>query len=443
MENIRKICFDALLKTATEDAYSNVVASSLAKRKYEDKRNKAFVCALYYGIIEREITLDYIISLFSRLKPAKIDIKAKILLRMGIYQIVYMDKVPDSAAVNETVKLCPKIGMYSAKGFINGVLRNVAREKDNIKYPKPGSEEYLSVMYSCHIDKVRLIVKSYGYELCEEYLKCSMGSPVLTARVNTLLTNSDEIIKILADENIVAEKNSVVDNAIDITDGADNLFSSKAFDNGLLHIQDAASQICCRAIGAKENDLVYDVCAAPGGKTATVAQIMNNKGRVIACDIHEHKLGLMNETFSRLKINIIDTICRDASHNDGKLTAEADAILCDVPCSGLGIFRRKPELKTKPLINTKELAKLQYKILCESAKLLRSGGTLVYSTCTLNPEENSENALRFLKEHPEFEPKRLEIKNIKRIVDEPDNMITLFPNGMKTDGFFISAFIKK
>ncbi len=445
MENARKICFDALLKTLEDNSYSNIVMTSLMKKHYEEPRNRAFVCALYYGVIEREITLDYIISKFSKTKLNKIEKKVLVLLRMGVYQIIYMDKIPDSAAVNETVGLCKKAGVYSARGFVNGVLRNVAREKDVIEYPPEGTDEFLSVYYSCDIGKVKLIRKAYGYGICESYLKSSFGAPPLTVRTNTLKCDSKELISLLDKENITAEPFSGVENAVNITSGAEILFSSRAYKSGLFHVEDAASQICCTVLGANEGDTVIDVCAAPGGKTATIAENMSNKGKIIACDIHNHKLKLIEQTAQRLGIDIITATLRDASSGNNLQGIKADRVLCDVPCSGFGIFRRKPELKTKPLEDLSSLYKLQYDILCKSAELVKKDGTLIYSTCTLNPKENIENAERFLKEHPGFRPQKLNLtKDIKRIIqNEPEYAVTLFPMSNNTDGFFISSFIKE
>lgn len=445
MENARKICFDALLKTLEDNSYSNIVMTSLMKKHYEEPRNRAFVCALYYGVIEREITLDYIISKFSKTKLNKIEKKVLVLLRMGVYQIIYMDKIPDSAAVNETVSLCKKAGVYSARGFVNGILRNVSREKDEIGYPPEGTDEFLSVYYSCNIGKVKLIREAYGYEICESYLKSSFGAPPLTVRTNTLKCDSNELISLLDKENITAEPFSGVENAVNITSGAEILFSSQAYKSGLFHVEDAASQICCTALGANEGDTVIDVCAAPGGKTATIAENMNNKGKIIACDIHNHKLKLIEQTAQRLGIDTITATLRDASSGNNLQGIKADRVLCDVPCSGFGIFRRKPELKTKPLEDLSSLYKLQYDILSKSAELVKKGGTLIYSTCTLNPKENIENVERFLKEHPGFRPQKLNLtKDIKRIIqNEPEYAVTLFPMSNNTDGFFISSFVKE
>lgn len=440
MINPRKICFDLLLRLENEGAYSNIIIDNFMKRTDIDGRDKTFICALFYGVLERKITLDYLISLFSKIKVKKLDKKVLVLLRMGIYQIMYMEKIPDSAAVNETVKLCKTAGVFSAKGYVNGVLRSLLRERDNIKYP---DKNYLSVKYSCHEDIVNLLIRSYGREVTEGYLKSLFDSPPLTARVNTLKINTDEFINRLKDNNIEAQLHKNIDGAVNIISGKNALFSSKLFKDGMFHIQDGASQLCCKVLCPKEGETVIDVCASPGGKTATIAQLMNNKGSVIACDIHENKLSLINDTAKRLGINIIKTFCRDATSDDNLDGVIADKILCDVPCSGLGILRRKPEIRYKDTEQINGLPEIQYTILCKSAKLLKTGGTLVYSTCTLNPEENNNIVNKFLSENKNFEPLKIELPTgITKVLDEPSNMITLFPQSCDTDGFFISAFKK-
>ena len=280
-------------------------------------------------------------------------------------------------------------------------------------------------------------MNAYGKSITESLLGSVFGRPRLTACVNTLKATADELISELAESGVRAEKSELDANALLLEDTG-SIESLKAYKNGLFYIQDMASQLCVRALAPKPGETVIDVCSAPGGKSFTAARLMNNSGRIFSFDIYEHKLGLINSGAKRLGIDIIKTAVRDAE-KDLDFNIEADRVLCDVPCSGLGILGRKPEIRYKKDLLDSELPLLQYRILENSARLVRKGGVLVYSTCTLNPDENINNVNRFLSSHKEFEPLALDL-GVERLIDEPDNALTLFPHFHPTDGFFISAF---
>lgn len=439
--NTRNIALKILLSVEQEGAYSALVLNNSIKENKLNHLDSSFVSALVYGVLERKLTLDYIINRYSKIPLKKIDIKTKLILRLGILQLLFMDKVPDSAAVNESVNLAKKNKLYKSSGFINGILRSITRAE--VKYKLPDEQKdilyHLSVKYSCPQDIVRLWIESYGEKTAVGILKSLSGRPQLAARVNTLKTNTDELIKELANENVKAEKSTIIDNALLLTDTG-SIENLKAYREGKLYIQDSASQLCIKALDPKPGDIMLDVCSAPGGKSFTSAQYMENKGEIYAFDIYEHKLKLINDTAERLGITNIKTAIRNADTDTFELPL-ADKVLCDVPCSGLGIILRKPEIRYKEDLFNPDLPKLQYRIFCNSAKYVKNGGTLVYSTCTLNPAENQKNAEKFIHEHPDFEPMPLSL-NIKRLIEEPENMLTLFPQANGTDGFFISAFKK-
>ena len=437
--NTRNLAFKVLLSVEQNGAYSAIALNNSIKENKLSPLDASFMSSLVYGVLERRLLLDYIIKQYSKIPLKKIDLKTKIILRLGILQLLFMDKIPESAAVNESVKLAKKNKLQKSAGFINGILRNITRAE--IKYTLPDKNKdkanYLSIKYSCPRDIVELWIKSYGESITETVLKSLSGRPELTARVNTLKTTPEKLIEELKGEGVEAERSELEANALMLknTGSVENL---KAFKDGKLYIQDLSSQLCVKALDPQPRDIMLDVCSAPGGKSLTSAQYMNNRGKIYAFDIYEHKLKLINKSAERLGITCIITDVRNASEDKRELPL-ADRVLCDVPCSGLGIMNRKPEIRYKENILDSSLPKLQYKILCNSSKFVAVGGTLIYSTCTLNPAENNENVERFLEEHPDFEPVKIDL-DVKRALDEPENMLTLFPEINPSDGFFIAAF---
>lgn len=440
MDNARLIALKALLKVRYNGGYSNIVIDNILNNSNLNRKDKSFVTAIFYGVLERSIELDYIISICSNIKLKKISKDNLEILRIGIYQIKYMDKVPNSAAINESVNLAKIRKQFKSTGFINAVLRSVAKNIDAIKFPDKSKNAllYYSVKYSCPEWLVEHFVNCYGSINAIEILDSLSGNPPLIIRTNTIKNSTDDLIEFLKQEGIESKK-LLIDNSLEInlTDSIANL---KAFSEGRFHVEDLASQICCEILDPREGQTVIDVCAAPGGKSFNIAQRMNNKGKVLSFDLYESKVNLINNEAKRLGIKIINAKVRDASKDENDLPF-ADRILCDVPCSGLGIIKRKPEIRYKSKEILDSLTSLQYLILCRSEKFIKKDGILIYSTCTLNPLENSYIADRFLKEHTNYEPYIIKLpKGIKRGIEEPLNQLTLLPNKNSTDGFFIAAF---
>ena len=437
--NTRNLAFKVLISVEQNGAYSAIALNNSIKENKLSPLDASFMSSLVYGVLERKLLLDHIIKQYSKIPLKKIELKTKIILRLGILQLLFMDKIPESAAVNESVKLAKKNKLQKSAGFINGILRNITRAE--IKYTLPDKNKdkanYLSINYSCPRDIVELWIKSYGDSITETVLKSLSGRPELTARVNTLKTTPEKLIEELKSEGVEAERSELEANAL-MLKNTGSVEKLKAFKDGKLYIQDLSSQLCVKALDPQPRDIMLDVCSAPGGKSLTSAQYMNNRGKIYAFDIYEHKLKLINKSAERLGITCIITDVRNASEDKRELPL-ADRVLCDVPCSGLGIMNRKPEIRYKENILDSSLPKLQYTILCNSSKFVAVGGTLIYSTCTLNPAENNENAERFLEEHPDFQPVKIDL-DVKRAVDEPENMLTLFPEINPSDGFFIAAF---
>ena len=443
MSNPRNVALNILLKIEQDNAYSNIALNNAIKENKLSGLDSSFVSALVYGVLERKITLDYIIKQYSKIPLRKIEIKTKTILRLGILQLLFMDKIPESAAVNESVNLAKKHKLQKSSGFINGILRNITRAEEKYKLPdKSDKLMYYSVKYSATQELVRLWINSYGELNAEKLLESLSGRPKICARINTLKTDKESLTAELAKENVIVGEIPFLENAITLsTTGSIERLS--AYKSGKFHIQDASSQLCVHFLSPKPREVMLDVCSAPGGKSFTAAQYMGDRGKVFSCDLYDHKLKLIESGAKRLGINSIVTLKRDGASSDIPLPL-ADKILCDVPCSGLGILSRKPEIRYKVDLITEDLPDLQYKILCQSAQYLANGGRLVYSTCTLNPAENNENARRFLKEHPDFYGVSLKLPDsVSRAFEENDYELTLMPHTAGTDGFYIAVFGKK
>lgn len=419
----RFLAYKILLKIERDKAYSNITVDAVLKNN--DVVSAPFVCQLVYGVIERKITLDYILSQYLTQPLKKLNPQVLTILRMGVYQIKFLDKVPDSAAVNESVKLVKKVKCAFASGLVNSVLRKVSASE--VSYPETDNKAFdLSIKYSCPIELVKHYADDYGFEDTEKFLKDSLGNAPIFLRVNILKTTTDKLIDILASENVSATKCDDLENAVMLTNGG-AVFKTKAYKDGLFHVQDKASQICISKLDPKPDEVVFDMCASPGGKTFTIAEIMNNKGKVYSFDLYEHRVKLIADGAKRLGIDIVDAKTEDSAEFNSKIP-KADRILCDVPCSGLGVIRRKPEIRYKDLGFVDNLCELQYNILNCSAKYLRNNGIIVYSTCSLNKKENEDICNKFLSEHDDF---------IKI-----DDYITLWPHKNGTDGFFIAKLKK-
>ena len=419
----RFLAYKILLRIERDKAYSNIAVDAVLKNN--DVFSAPFVCQLVYGVIERKITLDYILSQFLTQPLKKLNPQVLTILRLGVYQMKFMDKVPVSAAVNESVKLVKKVKCAFASGLVNSVLRKVSTS--DIEYPNTDNNAYnLSIRYSCPEKLVKHYLNDYGFKDAEAFLKDSLGNAPIVLRVNTLKTTTDDLIELLSSDNINAVKCDDIENALVLTDGG-AVFKSKAYHRGLFHVQDKASQICISKLNPKPNEIVFDMCASPGGKSFTIAEKMENKGKIYSFDLYEHRVKLISDGAKRLGIDIVNANVGDASKFNNELPV-ADKILCDVPCSGLGVIRRKPEIRYKDLDFVDNLCELQYNILSCSAKYLKQNGILVYSTCSLNKKENENICDRFLADNNDF----------KKVED----YITLWPHKNGTDGFFIAKFKK-
>ena len=435
MSDARLTAVKLLLKMENSDSYSNILLDSALDEAGLSERDRAFASALFYGVTERKMTLDFVIKQYSSMDFGKIEPEALAVLRMGIYQMMYMDSVPVSAAVNESVKLCKKLKLFGAQGFVNGILRSIARNNMQVDYSGLDVGERLSIEYSCPRWIADKWTREYGEENAVKALKASIGAPPIYARVNTVKTTDEDLLRILKKEGIKASINPRLAGCIRLEKTGD-IEQSEAFKEGLFHVQDVASQLCCLTLKPIVNETVLDICAAPGGKSFTMAELMGNNGRVISMDLYEQRVGLIAKGAERLGLRIVEPRENNAARFNEELP-QADKVLCDVPCSGLGVIRRKPEIKYKEESEFEELPKLQRAILDVSSRYVKVGGTLVYSTCTLSRAENDEVAQDFANTHPDFSPI---VQPIPYAGAENSPMRTFFPEEDGGDGFFTAAF---
>ena len=446
MAGARSAALKALLHVEEGKGYSNLVLDSVLRTSSLAPRDRSLAAAIFYGVLDRRIALDYLLGFYSKRPVGKLSPTVREILRMGTYQIRYLDKIPPSAAVNESVKLAKENGESRASGFVNAVLRSMLRAPEKAKLPDRTADPLLwrSVRYSCPIPLIRFWQKSYGGDLTDAILEGTASQADVFLRVNNTRITEQQLIERLRAEGIETEPAPWPENALRVTGGTAALRQTDCCAGGLFHIQDISSQLCCRTLGPQAGERVLDVCAAPGGKAFTLAEQMENRGAVEAFDLYPARTALVRKGAEQLGLSAVRASVRDAADPEVGLPP-ADRVLCDVPCSGLGVIRRKPEIRYKFPASIDSLPDLQYRILCKSSALVKAGGVLVYSTCTLNPAENGGIAGRFLGESGgTFEPLPLGLpEGIFRRFQEPANQLTLFPCAAGSDGFFLSAFRKK
>lgn len=433
MKSARQFAFEILMKIEKDGAFSNLAVDGALASSSLSPKDKAFVSALIYGCVERKITLDYQIEKYLSKPLNKLKKPVHMILRLGTYQLLFMDKIPTSAAVNESVQLTKDNKSDYASGLVNAILRKVSA--NGLLLPdKTNKKEYMSVKYSCPQSLISMWNKAYGEETTEELLKASLEKADIVLRANTLKTNTDQLITVLEKEGISAEKCGLIENVVVTGKLGCDIETLDSYKKGLFHAQDIASQICIKALDPRKNERILDLCSAPGGKSFTAAQYMENTGSILAFDVYPSRTELIDKAAQRLGIENITTCVADATRLYPNLK-EADRVLCDVPCSGLGVIRRKPEIKYKELDEFKSLPEIQYKILCNGAAYVKKGGRLVYSTCTLNKKENDKVCDLFLQEHPDF--KCIQPLNIPSVTEK---YYTLTPHLNGSDGFFVAVF---
>ncbi len=433
----REAAFAGVCRMLKDKSYSNLLLDSLL-RQLPDKRGRAFAASLFYGVLEREITLRYYIRYLSGRPASRLDPEVAAALEIGLYQLRWMDAVPGAAAVSESVELVKHSYKKSAAGFVNGVLRRFIREEKRVPLPEDPLAR-ASVEYAMPEWILSLWQRDYGAETALKLAESCLGRPPLQLRVNTLRARADTLSAELKTEGLYAFPHPLVPDAL--TAKAGSVSGVPAVMEGRCYVQDAASQLAAWAVEPAPGETVFDLCAAPGGKSFTMAQLMEDRGKIFAFDLHEPRVRLIREGAKRLGITCIQAAAADARAYDPSLGL-ADRVLCDVPCSGLGVIRRKPEIRRKTPEEIAGLPEIQGRILDNAARYVRPGGVLVYSTCSLNQDENGRMAERFLKNHPDFAPDPLP-PVFEKLAPAGHNTVTLMPVEGDFDGFYIARFMKK
>lgn len=428
--NEREIILETLLLITRDGEYSHIALKNvLDKYQYLEKRERAFITRVVEGTLERQIEIDYIINQFSKVKVNKQKPVIRTILRSSVYQLKYMDHVPDRAVCNEAVKLAVKKGFVNLKGFVNGVLRNISRNLDTIKYPDRSDEvNYLSTVYSLPVWMVEKWIADYGTDAVESMGKAFLIERPVTVRRNMAVVSEDEFEKELKRDGVTYQKHPLLPYAYELT-GYDYLAGLSSFQKGYFYVQDISSMQVAEWADPKAEDYVIDVCAAPGGKAIHMAEKLMGSGHVEARDLTDYKVALIEENIERSGLDNIEAVCQDATVDDESSHEKADILIADLPCSGLGILGKKPDLKSKMTYEmTEELAALQRQILSVVQKYVKPGGKLLYSTCTINREENEKNAVWFVENFSDFEKIREK---------------QMLPGNDMGDGFYIAEFRKK
>lgn len=424
--NIRGIVLDILMEVLENQQYSHlVIRDVLDKYQYLEKRERSFLTRLAEGTIERKIELDYVVDQFSKTPVRKQKPVIRNILRMGVYQLLHMDSVPDSAVCNEAVKLAKKRGFSQLSGFVNGVLRNIARGREQIVWPDENRDLLTNweVTYSMPRWILEQWERAYGRERTRRILDAFGEQNPLTVRTNLNQISTEELVTKLGGEGVTVKRNMRLPYALELS-GFDFLSGLESFLAGDFYIQDISSMMVAHTADPKPGDYIIDVCAAPGGKSTHLAEMMRGTGMVEARDLTDYKVGLLEENIARHGLTNMKAICWDATVFDEASVEKADILICDLPCSGLGVMGKKTDIRYKMTPEKQgELVQLQREILQTVCSYVKRGGTLVYSTCTIHTGENEENVEWFLQEHSEF-----------TLISREQ----MFPGDCGNDGFFIA-----
>lgn len=421
MANARKIAVKALIEIEKSEGYSNIVLKNIFSNNDMSPKDKSLASAIIYGTLDRRLTIDFVLKKFIKKPLSKIDPVTYEALSIAVFQIMYMDKIPESAAVNESVNIVKSSKERYNSSFVNAVLRSFLRER--VELPQGDDAASISVRYSCPQWIVDSFLKDYGIENTISILEESLKKPPVTLRVNTTKISAEQLKETLIAENIETE--IISDTSLKVISSID-VQNSKAYSSGYFHVQDLASQYSIEKLALKPYERVLDLCSAPGGKSFTMAEIMGNKGEILAFDLYPQRAELISKGANRLGIVIIKADAHDATVFDENL-GKFDAVLCDVPCSGFGVIRRKPEIKYKKQCDFSELNEIQLMILENAARYTTEKGRILYSTCTLRKAENEAVTKAFLDKHTDYELKYQH---------------TYMPHIDGTDGFYCALLVK-
>ena len=437
--NCRKLAVKILDRVLNEGAYSNIILSKELNEVELSDKDKALLTEIVYGVLRRKKTLDIIISNFVKdIKLMKKDVLN--ILRVAIYQMNFLDKVPSYAACNEAVEEAKEISENDSK-LVNGILRSFTKNPDEIEVPGNKIDEY-AYKFSFEPWMIRLLIKQYGEAVSKKIMVGLNSIPQVSVRVNEIKAEYDEVFEELEKLEYNVEDGAVCPEAICIK-GGKSIESNPLFRDGKITVQDESAMTVAPLLELEEGMKVIDLCSAPGGKTTHIAEILHNTGKVLAFDIHESKLGLIKENCERLGITNVEVKVNDATKLNAELIETADRVLIDVPCSGIGIIRKKPEIKwNKTRSDLREIIPIQREIMENAWKYLKTGGVMVYSTCTLNKEENEENIDWFVSNHKDCNIKKIFIGNQDNLIYNKKGSLTIMPNE-NMDGFFIAKLEKR
>ena len=428
MDKARQAAVFALERVRRDGAWSSALGDAMRIKFVLDPRSLALAESICLGVMQNTALLDYYIDLYSK-SSSKIEPTVRDIMRSGAYQLLFMDKIPVSAAVNESVALCKKLGYSRASGFCNAVLRKLAADKVQLPdIPGEGAAEYLSVKYSHPLWLVQYIISRRGYDSAKAFFAANNMIPDTCLQVNTLKTSTQKLLARLRDSGEECAEHPWLPDCIIATG---RISTMAGFDEGLFYVQDPAAKCAVLAADLKPGMDVLDACAAPGGKSFAAAIAMKNKGRIDSCDLHDKKIGLIKDGAQRLGIDIINAFPHDARAHLDRLY---DAVICDVPCSGYGVIRKKPEIRYRPQTDCTAMPPIQTAILKNTSKYVKSGGLVIYSTCTVMQEENEGVVRQFLCDHPEFSAESFTLPN-GETADK--GYITFWPDIHGTDGFFV------
>ena len=436
----REVALKIINEIVQSNAYANIALAREINRSKLTDQDRRFITELVYGTIKAKATLDWMISFYINRPIDKIAPVILNILRMGMYQMFFLTKIPVSAACNQAVELTKKYGHLGTVKFVNAVLRNAGRTPEKIVYPDKQKQivKFLALTYFHPEWLVARWVKRLGAEATEELCRTNNVTPLLCLRTNTLKNTREELLTILESEGFIAEPSKWTTEGI-VCHSSPALSTLKSLREGLFQIQDESSMLVAHVLAPQPGEFIIDTCAAPGGKSTHIGALMQNKGRILSIDIHEHKLALIKESAQRLNISIIETMLLDARKVGSKYHGLADRVLVDAPCSGLGVLRRKADSRwRKEESMLKELPILQKEILHSAADCVKVDGILVYSTCTTEPEENQAVVESFLHDRKDFVLEQT--GSFLPIIGHDADMVQLWPHIDGVDGFFIARF---
>ena len=436
----RKAALRVLVNCRTNGAWADAALNVQIRRDGLSGADAALCSRIVYGVLQNQLLLDHYISAYCSQKPDHLQPPLLDILRIGAYQILFLDKIPDSAAVNESVELAKMFKRGQAAGLVNAVLRKISKNKENLpEIPGQNPERTLSIRYSHPRWLVKRLLSVLGVEETEKFLAANNEVAPMTVQVNPLKTSVEKLTAELTEAGVVVKPHAWVPDCLELS-GTGDLTALRAFREGDFMVQDPAARLVSLIADVKPGQRVLDVCAAPGGKSFSAAFAMGNQGSIQSCDLHENKLKRVRESAERLGITCIEAAPADGRVFKPEWENAFDVVLVDAPCSGLGIIRKKPDTRYKKADELFALPVIQTAILENAARYVAPGGTLVYSTCTILPEENEQVSDAFLAEHPEFSRESF---TLPEPVGKTDGRLTLWPQRHDTDGFYICRMTRK